>query len=42
VRRGDSLKRISQRTNVSVQQLKRLNPNITPSKIYPGDKIRIN
>ncbi|MEA3499720.1 MAG: LysM peptidoglycan-binding domain-containing protein [Candidatus Marinimicrobia bacterium] len=42
VRRGDSLKLISKRINVSVQKLKRLNPNITPSKIYPGDKIRIN
>lgn len=42
VRRGDSLKRISKRINVSVQKLRSLNPNITPSKIYPGDKIRIN
>ncbi|MEA1986230.1 MAG: LysM peptidoglycan-binding domain-containing protein [Candidatus Marinimicrobia bacterium] len=41
VRRGDSLDRISKKTNVSVSKLKKLNPKINPAKIYPGDKIRI-
>lgn len=38
---GDSLYRISQKTGVSLNQLKKLNPGINPSRIYPGDKIRI-
>ncbi len=42
VRSGDSLERISKKTSVSVNKLKRLNPKISPSKIFPGDKIRIH
>ncbi len=41
VQSGDSLHRISQKTGVTVNQLKTLNPNINPSRIYPGDTIRI-
>jgi LysM repeat protein len=41
VQRGDSLHRISQKTGVSVNRLKQLNPGINPSRIYPGDKIRL-
>ncbi len=39
--RGDSLHRISQKTGIAVNRLKQLNPGINPSRIYPGDKIRL-
>lgn len=41
VQRGDSLHRISRKTGVSVNRLKQLNPGINPSRIYPGDKIKL-
>ncbi|MBN2781169.1 MAG: LysM peptidoglycan-binding domain-containing protein [Candidatus Marinimicrobia bacterium] len=41
VKAGDSFEKIAQRYNIPVNELKKLNPSINYSKIYPGDKIRI-
>jgi membrane-bound lytic murein transglycosylase D len=41
VKAGDSFERIARNYGVSVNELKKLNPNINYSRIYPGDKIRI-
>lgn len=42
VQNGDTLTLISQKTGVSLDELKRLNPSINYSKIFPGDKIKVN
>jgi LysM repeat protein len=41
VRKGDTFWSIARRNNLSQQKLKKYNPRITPSKIYPHQKIRI-
>jgi membrane-bound lytic murein transglycosylase D len=41
VKRGDSFEKIARSYGLSVDELKRLNTGINYSKIYPGDKIRI-
>ncbi|MDZ7821210.1 MAG: LysM peptidoglycan-binding domain-containing protein [Candidatus Marinimicrobia bacterium] len=41
VRRGDSFEQIARRYGISTDELKKLNPSMNYSKIYPGDKIRI-
>jgi membrane-bound lytic murein transglycosylase D len=42
VQSGDTLIGISQKTGISLAALKKLNPNINTSRIYPGDKINLN
>ena len=41
VKRGDSFERIAKKYGLSSAELKKLNPSMNYSKIYPGDKIRI-
>jgi membrane-bound lytic murein transglycosylase D len=41
VRKGDSFEKIARSNGLSIDQLKRLNPGMNYSRIYPGDKIRI-
>jgi LysM repeat protein len=41
VKKGDTFWNISKRNNISLQQLKKYNPRIAPTKIYPKQKIRI-
>ncbi|RKY51963.1 MAG: hypothetical protein DRP93_08975 [Candidatus Neomarinimicrobiota bacterium] len=41
VKRGDSFEKIAGKYGLSMNELKKLNPNMNYSKIYPGDKIRI-
>lgn len=39
--KGDTLPRIANRFNTTVQKLMDMNPNIDPDKIYAGVKIRV-
>jgi len=41
VKKGDTFWNIAERNNVPLEQLKKFNPRITPTKIYPHQKIRI-
>jgi len=41
VKRGDSFEKIAGKYGLSTKELKKLNPSMNYSKIYPGDKIRI-
>ena len=41
VKSGDSFERIAKKYGLSTAELKKLNPSMNYSKIYPGDKIRI-
>jgi membrane-bound lytic murein transglycosylase D len=41
VKSGDSFERIARKYGLSTSELKKLNPSMNYSKIYPGDKIRI-
>jgi membrane-bound lytic murein transglycosylase D len=41
VKSGDSFERIARKYGLSTAELKKLNPSMNYSKIYPGDKIRI-
>lgn len=41
VRSGDSFWSISRRFNLTVSQLRRMNPNITPQKLRPGHKLAV-
>jgi len=41
VRPGDSLYIIANQRGMTLNELKRLNPNLNYSKIFPGDKIRV-
>ncbi|MCD4771464.1 LysM peptidoglycan-binding domain-containing protein [archaeon] len=41
VKRGDTFWNIGERNNLSQQELKKLNPKIAPTKIYPKQRIRI-
>jgi len=41
VKRGDSFEKIAGKYGLSTKKLKKLNPSMNYSKIYPGDKIRI-
>ncbi len=41
VRKGDTLSKIAKRNGVSLSKIRRLNPNINPNRIKPGDRIRI-
>ena len=41
VKRGDSFEKIAGKYGLSTNELKKLNPSMNYSKIYPGDKIRI-
>ncbi|MEA2077267.1 MAG: LysM peptidoglycan-binding domain-containing protein [Candidatus Marinimicrobia bacterium] len=41
VKRGDSFEKIAGKYGLSAKELKKLNPSMNYSKIYPGDKIRI-
>lgn len=41
VRRGDSYVRIAQRTGLTVAELETFNPNVDPSAIQPGQKLKL-
>jgi len=41
VKPGDSFEKIAGKYGLSTGELKKLNPSMNYSKIYPGDKIRI-
>ncbi len=41
VRAGDTLTTIAASTGVSVAQLQRLNPQVEPTSLFIGDKIRL-
>lgn len=41
VQKGDSFEKIARENGLNIEQLKRLNPGMNYSRIYPGDKIRI-
>lgn len=41
VKPGDSFEKIARNYGLSLDQLKKLNPGLNYSRIYPGDKIRI-
>jgi peptidoglycan lytic transglycosylase D len=41
VKSGDSFEKIAKKYGLSASELKKLNPSMNYSKIYPGDKIRI-
>lgn len=41
VKSGDSFARIATRNGVTVNDLKKLNPGMNASKIFPGDRIRV-
>ncbi|MDZ7797584.1 MAG: LysM peptidoglycan-binding domain-containing protein [Candidatus Marinimicrobia bacterium] len=41
VKSGDSFEKIARQYGISPDELKKLNPRMNYSKIYPGDKIRI-
>lgn len=41
VKKGDTMSKIARRNSTTVNKLQRLNPNINPSRIKPGDRIRI-
>ncbi len=41
VKRGDSFDKIAGKYGLNTNELKKLNPSMNYSKIYPGDKIRI-
>ncbi|MCF7833537.1 MAG: LysM peptidoglycan-binding domain-containing protein [Candidatus Marinimicrobia bacterium] len=41
VKSGDSFEKIARKYGLSASELKKLNPSMNYSKIYPGDKIRI-
>jgi membrane-bound lytic murein transglycosylase D len=41
VQRGDSFDKIARRYGLSLDELKKLNPRMNYSKIYPGDRVRI-
>lgn len=41
VKKGDTLSKIARRNGTTLSKLQRLNPSINPSKIKPGDRIRV-
>jgi len=41
VKKGDTFWNIAERNNVPLEQLKKFNPRVIPTKIYPKQKIRI-
>jgi hypothetical protein len=41
VRAGDTLATISAATGVSIERLQQLNPNVEPTSLFIGDRIRL-
>lgn len=41
VKKGDTMSKIARRNSTTVKKLERLNPNVNPARIKPGDRIRI-